>query len=93
MTGICREALKTPATWRGPELQQSNDWVHRLTADEVAAILGGGRSTVYALAADGKLASVRIGRSVRFEESAVEDFIAKSRTKEPPELSVVDRAG
>jgi hypothetical protein len=36
MTGICREALKTPATWRGPELQQSTDWVHRLTADEVA---------------------------------------------------------
>ncbi len=36
MTEICREPLKTPATWRGPKLRGSDDWLHRLTPDEVA---------------------------------------------------------
>ena len=36
MTEICREPLRTPATWRGPELQRSTDWLQHLSADEVA---------------------------------------------------------
>ncbi len=36
MTSIAREPLSTPSTWHGPELQESDDWIRRLTPDEVA---------------------------------------------------------
>ena len=36
MSEICRDPLKTPATWHGPELQGSVDWLHRLSPEEVA---------------------------------------------------------
>ncbi len=36
MSEIRREPLKTPATWRGPEIQHSDDWLHRLTPDQLA---------------------------------------------------------
>jgi hypothetical protein len=35
MSGIRREPLATPATWRGPELRRE-DWVYELAPDEVA---------------------------------------------------------
>jgi hypothetical protein len=40
MSEIRREPLKTPATWHGPELQGSDDWLHQLTSDEVADLEG-----------------------------------------------------
>ncbi|MBW2280721.1 MAG: TauD/TfdA family dioxygenase [Deltaproteobacteria bacterium] len=36
MTSIAREPLATPSTWLGPELLRSDDWVRRLTLDQVA---------------------------------------------------------
>jgi hypothetical protein len=38
VTSIAREPLETPATWRGPELLESDDWIHRLTSAEVEDI-------------------------------------------------------
>ena len=58
-----------------------------LTPAEVAARLQLGLATVYALAADGELDAVRIRRSIRFEEDAVEAYIAKCRTKRRSEPS------
>jgi hypothetical protein len=36
MTSIAREALKTRSTWLGPELLNRDDWIRRLTADQIA---------------------------------------------------------
>jgi hypothetical protein len=36
MTSIRREPLRTPATWLGPELLKSDDWIHRLSHAEVS---------------------------------------------------------
>ena len=52
-----------------------------LTAAEVAERLHLGRSTVYRLVADGDLEAIQIGRAVRFEESAVDAFIASKRSR------------
>ena len=46
-----------------------------LRASEVASLLGLGRSTVFALLADGELPIVRIGRSVRVPRAALERWI------------------
>jgi hypothetical protein len=36
VTEICREPLKTAATWLGPELRRANDWLYTLSPGEVA---------------------------------------------------------
>jgi hypothetical protein len=36
MTSIAREALKTRSTWLGPELLNRDDWIRRLTDDQIA---------------------------------------------------------
>jgi excisionase family DNA binding protein len=55
---------------------------HLLRAIEVAHQLGIARSTVYQLAQDGQLRCVRITeRVIRFEQSAIDDFI-RSRSAE-----------
>ena len=51
-----------------------------LTVAEVADRLRLGRSTIYRLVQDGDLAAVQIGRAVRFEAEAVDDFINSKRT-------------
>jgi excisionase family DNA binding protein len=48
-----------------------------LTVDEVAAVLHVSRSHAYLLVHSGKLASVRIGRSVRVRPETLEVFIAE----------------
>ena len=35
MTSIAREPLATPSTWLGPALKNSDDWVRRLTPEQV----------------------------------------------------------
>jgi len=35
VTSIARKPLETPATWRGPDLLESDDWIHRLTPAEM----------------------------------------------------------
>lgn len=36
MSEIRRQPLETPASWRGPDLRRSRDWLHQLTAEQVA---------------------------------------------------------
>ena len=51
-----------------------------ITADDVATWLGVGRLRVYELARAGLLPCVRIGRSVRFDRVAVEQWIRAGGT-------------
>jgi len=46
------------------------------TVDEVAARLGFHRRTVYDKASRGEIPSIRIGRSVRFDRTQIEDWLA-----------------
>jgi len=46
-------------------------------ASEVATLTGLSKQSVYQLAAEGKIPSVRIGRSVRFPAEALEAWIAR----------------
>lgn len=48
-----------------------------LKPEEVAEVLSIGRTKIYALMADGQLASVRIGNSRRIPLDAVNEFIAR----------------
>jgi hypothetical protein len=36
VSGLLREPLATPATWRGADLQEAGGWLHRLSSAEVA---------------------------------------------------------
>lgn len=49
-----------------------------LTVDEVAEVLGVGRSAVYDLMRLRKLASVKIGRSRRVQVEALRDYVIKA---------------
>ena len=53
----------------------SSDEPLLLRVEEVARLLGVGRTTVYALVAAQKLPVVRIGRSVRIPREALEQWI------------------
>ena len=48
-----------------------------LTPEEVAEVLGIGRTKVYALIATGELLSVSIGKSRRVPRDAVDEYIAR----------------
>ena len=48
-----------------------------LRATEVAALLGLGRSTVFALMASGQLPTVRVGRAVRVPRAGLERWISQ----------------
>ena len=48
-----------------------------LKAEDVAKLLGLGRSKVFAMLAIGELPVIRIGRSVRVPRAALEDWIAE----------------
>jgi excisionase family DNA binding protein len=50
-----------------------------LSPGKVAQILGLSKPHVYTLAKSGELPSIKFGRAVRFEESAVEAFIREHR--------------
>jgi len=48
-----------------------------LTTTEAARLLGLGRSSVYKLAADGRLSLVKIGKSSRVTRDSVESLVAE----------------
>ncbi len=50
-----------------------------LSPGKVAELLGLSKPHVYTLAKGGDLPSIKFGRAVRFEESAVERFIREHR--------------
>lgn len=52
-----------------------------LTVTEVAAIMRVSRMTVYRLVNAGTLASVRVGRTVRVPEAAVDDYLRRAYTE------------
>lgn len=56
-----------------------------LHADEAAALLGLGRSTVYRLLQSGELPSIRVGRAVRVPRASLARWIA-AQTGEPVDL-------
>ncbi len=49
--------------------------LHLLTADELARVLRVGRTTVYRWAKEGRLPSVKIGKTVRFNRLEIEKII------------------
>ncbi len=53
-----------------------------LTPEEAAAVLSLGRSKVYELISDGRLASVRIDASRRIPAQALAEFVEGLRTKD-----------
>ena len=48
-----------------------------LLVDEVAAILRVPKNHVYRIAREGKIATIKFGRSPRFTKEAVNEYIAK----------------
>jgi excisionase family DNA binding protein len=52
-----------------------------LQADEVAAMLGVSVQRVYALAREGLLPSVKLGRQVRFDSKQLEEWIKSGGTE------------
>lgn len=55
-----------------------------LQVEDVSALLGVGRNTVYSLAKSGELASYRVGRKLRFTRADVERYIEASKTGGSP---------
>ena len=52
-----------------------------LNIDEAAEALQCGRTSIYKFTRTGKLGHVKIGRSLRFTEKHLEDFIVKNSTE------------
>ena len=50
-----------------------------LTVDQVAGLLGLSRNTVYKMAKDGSLPSYRIGRKLRFSQTALDDCLNQAQ--------------
>jgi excisionase family DNA binding protein len=50
-----------------------------LSADEVARVLGVSRKTVYKLARQGEIVSLRVGGLLRFIESDLRAYLSRSR--------------
>jgi excisionase family DNA binding protein len=55
-----------------------------LTAQQVQAMFGVDRSTVYRMAEDGRLAAVKVGRQWRFRRSTIEAYLAPRATATAP---------
>ncbi|WP_049822218.1 helix-turn-helix domain-containing protein [Arthrobacter sp. H41] len=55
-----------------------------MTVAEVAEAMRVSKMTVYRLVHAGEMGSVRIGRSYRIPESALEQYIASTNPQEPP---------
>ena len=53
--------------------------IRLLRAEQVAEMLGCSKWFVYALAQDGKLPSINIGRAVRFDPKDVMEFVNQHR--------------
>jgi excisionase family DNA binding protein len=64
-------------------MQESHDRRSLLTAGEVQSLLGIDRSTVYRMAADGRLPAVRIGRQWRFRPTEIERLVDAGPTGAP----------
>lgn len=60
------------------EIMASNDSGTFLTVAEVAELMRVSKMTVYRLVHSGELPAVRVGRSFRVHEQAVEDYLGAS---------------
>lgn len=63
-----------------------------MTVAEVAEAMRVSKMTVYRLVHSGEMGSVRIGRSYRIPESALEQYIASINPQEPPARTDEDTA-
>ncbi len=55
-----------------------------LKPDEAAAMLGIGRSKIYALLADGSLPSIRLGRSIRIPAESLRQWVREKAEATSP---------
>ena len=66
-----------------------------LTVSELSARLRIGRSSAYRLVKDGMIRSVRIGRTIRVPETAVQEFLSGARgdvvSQKTSDTTVTDR--
>jgi len=82
-----RSRVASPATDRGPETADATPSVvvsrATFTADEVAALLGVDRKTVYQAAEQGQIpGTLRIGRCVRFARATVLAWLGQGASSE-----------
>jgi excisionase family DNA binding protein len=54
-----------------------------LSINEVAAVLGVSRASVYALMHSGELVPIRVGERARFDPSDVRDYLERNRESAP----------
>ena len=59
-----------------------------LTVDDVAELTGMGRDWIYAQVRAGQIPHIRLGRSVRFREHAIDQWLGQleQQTKKPTRL-------
>ncbi len=67
-----------PARPAKPELPDAPKAVRFMTVAEVAASMRVSKMTVYRMVHNGDLAAVRVGRSFRVPERAVDDYLANA---------------
>lgn len=65
-------------------MHESQDHRAFLTAEDVQQLLGLDRSTVYRMAADGRLPAVKIGRSWRFPTARIRDLLSQPVAESVP---------
>lgn len=67
-----------PARPAKPERPEGSKAVRFMTVAEVAAAMRVSKMTVYRMVHSGDLAAVRVGRSFRVPERAVDDYLANA---------------
>ena len=60
------------------------------TVEDIAAILGIGRSSAYKLANSGAFKVIRIGTMIRISKKSFEDWLGMEEAEEGPEVEVAN---
>ena len=75
---MCAKVRCSMATSSGPSGHGDISEVRFLTVAEVASVMRVSKMTVYRLVHSGELPAVRVGRSFRVPEDAVNEYLRKS---------------
>jgi excisionase family DNA binding protein len=75
---MCAKVRCSMASSPGPSGHGDFSEVAFLTVAEVAAVMRVSKMTVYRLVHSGELPAVRVGRSFRVREDAVDEYLRKS---------------
>ena len=60
------------------------------TVEDIAAILGIGKSSAYKLANSGAFKTIRIGNMIRISRKSFEDWLGMEEAEEGPEVEVAN---